>query len=169
MKIFKEEQRFTQGYTLIILITSLILPLSLVLVEYSKENSTMTVTDLLVTTVAILSIIGLLFLFKLNTRIDENGIHYRFFPFHFRTKTITWKELNTAYTRKYQPILEYGGWGLRAGFFNKSKGTAFNVSGNLGIQLEFSNGKKILIGTQKKEVVDRVLKTYTSKIHADEN
>ena len=67
-------------------------------------------------------------------------------------------------------MLEYGGWGLRGGFFlNKGKGTAYNVSGNIGIQLEFVNGKKILIGTHKRDEVDRVLKTYASKITSDEN
>jgi uncharacterized protein YlzI (FlbEa/FlbD family) len=58
---------------------------------------------------------------------------------------------------------EYGGWGLRYSF-NKKRGNAINVSGDIGIQLTLTNGKKLLIGTQKKEAVNRVLKTYNLKL-----
>ena len=40
-----------------------------------------------------------------------------------------------------------------------------NVSGNIGIQLKFKNGNKLLIGTLKKEEVKRVLATYKLKIN----
>jgi hypothetical protein len=107
----------------------------------------------------------LIFSFKLKTRIDEKGIHYQFFPFHFSLKTITWSEINAAKIRTYYPISEYGGWGLRGGFFlNKSKGNAINISGNIGIQLALKNGNKLLIGTQKKGEVKRVLENYQNKI-----
>jgi len=66
----------------------------------------------------------------------------------------------------YYPISEFGGWGLRGGFFfNKGKEKAVNVSGDIGIQLIFKNGKKLLIGTQKKEEAKRVLETYNLKIN----
>lgn len=40
---------------------------------------------------------------------------------------------------------DYGGWGIRYG----RKGKAFNVFGSRGLQLEFTNGKRLLIGSQK--------------------
>jgi len=111
-----------------------------------------------------------IFFFKLKTRIDEIGIHFQFFPFHFSAKTIAWSELKSAETRKYNAISEYGGWGLKGGFFwRKSKGVAYNVSGDIGIQLEYKTGKKILIGTQLLNDVNSVLKTYEEKINTNEN
>ncbi|PWG05518.1 hypothetical protein DIS07_08650 [Polaribacter aquimarinus] len=88
-------------------------------------------------------------------------MHYQFFPFHFSFKTISWKEIKNAHVRNYDPIGEYGGWGLKGGFpFNKKKGKAINVKGDIGIQLELQNNKKILIGTQKEIEAKQVLKTY---------
>ena len=51
--------------------------------------------------------------------------------------------------------MEYGGWGLRYGFFGK--GRALNVSGNTGLQIEFNNGKRLLIGTNKPRELKEVL------------
>jgi hypothetical protein len=57
--------------------------------------------------------------------------------------------------RKYSPIKEYGGWGFRYGFKN---GKAYNISGNMGLQLILKNGDRILIGTQKPEELETYLK-----------
>ena len=165
MKVFKEEQRFTQTWLIVLLIISLIVPIILIFKEFNKENTTMSNNEFILTLVGILTSVGFIFLFKLKTRIDEKGIHYQFFPFHLKLKTISWKEITSAYVRKYDAITEYGGWGLKGGFFwRKSKGTAINVSGDIGIQLELKNGKKILVGTKKENEAKQVLKTYINKI-----
>ena len=107
-------------------------------------------------------IIGVIILFKylvLHTEINDGGITYQFVPFHASEKRIKWNEIERCYGRKYRPISEFGGWGVRMG----SKGGAYNVKGNLGIQIEFKNGKKLLIGTQKpkeaQQTIDRYFKT----------
>jgi hypothetical protein len=100
-------------------------------------------------------VIALLLVSKLETAISDEGISYRFFPFHKRKKTITWSDIEKAYVRKYKPIAEYGGWGLRLGFFGSGK--AVNVSGNMGLQLIFRNGKKLLIGTKRSNEVQLIL------------
>ncbi len=164
VKIFKEEQRFTQTWLIALLSISLIAPIILIISEYSKEDSKMTSNEFILTLIAILVSIGFIFLFKLKTRIDEKGIHYQFFPFHFKLKTILWNEINAANVRKYDAVSEFGGWGLKGGLlWKKSNGTAVNVSGDIGIQLELKNGKKILVGTQKENEAKQVLKTYQNK------
>jgi hypothetical protein len=158
MKVFKEEQRFRQVWLMVLLGFSLLVPVSLIINEYIKDNTSMTTNEFL-GSIGIIASVLLIFIFKLSTRIDEKGIHYQFFPFHFSMKTLLWSEITKAEVRTYDPIGEYGGWGLRYSF-NKKKGNAVNVSGDIGIQLTLKNGKKLLIGTQKKEAVSRVLKTY---------
>jgi len=138
---------------------SLLVPVGLIIKEYIKDNTSMTTNEFLGSLIGIIASVLLIFIFKLSTRIDEKGIHYQFFPFHFSMKTLLWSEITKAEIRTYDPIGEYGGWGLRYSF-NKKKGNAVNVSGDIGIQLTLKNGKKLLIGTQKKEAVSRVLKTY---------
>ncbi|MDA9969017.1 hypothetical protein N9484_07410 [Polaribacter sp.] len=159
MKVFKEEQRFRQVWLMVLLGFSLLVPVGLIINEYIKDNTSMTTNEFLGSLIGIIASVLLIFIFKLSTRIDEKGIHYQFFPFHFSMKTLLWSEITKAEVRTYDPIGEYGGWGLRYSF-NKKKGNAVNVSGDIGIQLTLKNGKKLLIGTQKKEAVSRVLKTY---------
>ncbi|MBE9601319.1 hypothetical protein [Pedobacter sp. MC2016-24] len=55
--------------------------------------------------------------------------------------------MTKSFVRKYSPLTEYGGWGIRFGLFGQ--GNAFNVSGNEGLQLEFNDHTKLLIGTKK--------------------
>ena len=165
MKVFKEEQRFTQLWLLVILAVSLIVPVILIVKEYTQQNSTMSSTEFALTLLGIVASFAFIFIFKLTTRIDEYGIHYQFFPFHLSLRKIAWSEIEKAYVRNYDPIGEYGGWGLKGGLlWNKKRGTAVNISGDIGIQLELKNDKKLLIGTKKEQEAKRVLETYQYKL-----
>lgn len=104
-------------------------------------------------TVLLLSI--LLLNLRLETVIKTDGIYVRFFPFHIKYKYYSWSSLTKSYVRQYSPIVEYGGWGLRLGGFGHGK--AYNVSGDKGLQLEFTNGQKLLIGTNKPDELTTVL------------
>jgi hypothetical protein len=72
-------------------------------------------------------------------------VFIRFRPFVHRE--IRFQDIRRCAARTYRPIREYGGWGIRAG----RRGTAYNVSGNRGVQLELANGKPVLIGSQRAE------------------
>ena len=93
---------------------------------------------------------------SLETTIRSEGIYYRFKPFRRKPRFHQWADIERFYVRKYNPIREYGGWGVKKG--RKKASTAFNVRGNMGLQLELKNGKRILIGTQKAEELERVVK-----------
>lgn len=95
--------------------------------------------------------------FRLETKINEDGVYIRFFPFHLKFKFYSWDFIRKSYLRQYSPLGEYGGWGLRIGLFGK--GTAYNVSGNWGLQLEFTNKKKLLIGTARPEELTSTLES----------
>ena len=110
----------------------------------------------LLLTVGLLLLITIFFLaLRLDTTIKRDGIYVQFFPFHFTPRHYDWGTFTKSYVRRYSPLMEYGGWGLRFGLFGS--GTAFNVSGNKGLQLEFTNGKKLLIGTNKPEELIQAL------------
>ena len=91
----------------------------------------------------------LIYIMRLETRITPEGVYVRYYPIFTTFKFYPWDGIADAYTRTYRPIREYGGYGLRYQMFRKSR--AYNISGNQGIQLEFSDGNKLLIGTQKPE------------------
>ena len=133
--------------------------------DLSIKNTEST-NSLLFSLITLLLVLVLFFMLKLRTRIDENGIQYKFSLFHFNQKIISWSDISKCYVRKYNPILEYGGWGMKGGvFFGKGNNVAYNVKGNIGLQMELKNGKKILIGTQKGNDIERVIATYRDKIN----
>lgn len=105
-------------------------------------------------------IIGILILMlklKLILEIRESGLIYRYLPFIFREKKISRDEIERFEVRQYKAIQEYGGWGLRQRRRFINKGMAYNVRGNIGLQLYLKNGKKILFGTQRKEAINAAM------------
>lgn len=93
---------------------------------------------------------------RLETQISEEGIYVKFFPVHLSFRLYTWENITKSFVRQYDPIREYGGWGLRFGLSGTRK--AFNVSGDKGLQLEFADHKKLLIGTNKPDEITETLK-----------
>ena len=169
MKVFKEEQRFKETWLIIILILAIGVPflfgvygiIQQIIYKIPLGQKPMSDVGLIIFTVSMFLLTLLIFFMKLSTRIDEEGIQYQFYPFHFSMKKISWDKIEKVGVRTYLPISEFGGWGLRGGFFfNKGKEKAVNISGNIGIQLILKSGKKLLIGTQKESEAKSVLETY---------
>jgi hypothetical protein len=158
--LYTERQRFKQWWLWLILfgINGLFLfgVFKQVIGGQQFGDKPMSNTALLIAT-GLSFVLTLLFVnFRLDTTIKKDGIYARFFPFHLKFKHYNWDKLTKTYVRKYSPITEYGGWGLRFGLFGK--GTAYNVSGDTGLQLEFTDNKKLLIGTNKPGELTEILK-----------
>lgn len=108
---------------------------------------------LLISCGVMLIVTAVFFSFRLETEIDSYGIHVRFFPFHLSFRHYPWDKIRNCYVRKYKPIREYGGWGIRGLGSNR----ALNMKGNMGIQIEFIDGKRLLIGTGRFDEVSKIL------------
>lgn len=87
------------------------------------------------------------YLLTLRTEVRKDAIYYMFTPLHIRWQKIFLYDIKQYEIKKYNPFWEYGGYGIRYSF----QGKAYNVSGNIGIEFELNNGKRILIGTQDPE------------------
>jgi len=95
---------------------------------------------------------------KLITEVRNDGVYYKFSLLHFSFRCIAFSSIKTYRVRKYKPLREYGGWGIRYG----RKGKAYNVYGCMGIEFELTDNKWILIGTQKP---NEFVKAIDSVIH----
>lgn len=91
---------------------------------------------------------------RLITTVDREGVLIRFYP--FTRKHIAFDNINACEARTYRPIKEYGGWGIR---FSR-KGRAYNVSGNRGVQLQLTEGRPVLIGSQNAERLAEVINRH---------
>jgi hypothetical protein len=165
--LFREEQKFTQAWIMVMVYCIFILNISIFGYGFVRQiiqgkpwgNVPMSDTALILTCIFAIGIsVGLLLLFHsavLITAIRQDGIIVRFPPFFIKEKFYAKEDLNHIEVRQYNPISEYGGWGVRMGM---GKGRAYNVKGNLGIQLQLKSGKKILIGTQKKDQAEHAIR-----------
>lgn len=169
MKVFVEEQRFNQWWLYVILaipFLTLVIPY-IVNVDRYVNSDQESLISVFISLIILSIVVILILLIRLKTKIDENGIYYQFYPLNFNEKFIPWSNISKCYLRKYRPLTEYGGWGYKMSPFGR--GRVLNIKGNMGIQLEFNNGKKLLLGTQKQNEVEKVLLTYKYKVDYDEN
>lgn len=157
--LFFERQKFRQ-----VLVWLILVPIDIFFVYaiYSQLIFTVPIGTkpmgdfALILSAILVFLVNILFVvMRLETIIKEDGIYYKFFPFHFVFRKIAWTQVQDVWIRTYSPIAEYGGWGPRSG----PSGQAFNVRGSQGLQVVLTNGNKVLFGTQKPEEVNKVLET----------
>jgi len=176
--LFKEEQRFRQPWMWLLLIPSFIVTIVLIGYGFEKQlfqgepwgDKPMSDEGLLVMGIFVfLMMTGLTILFykmKLITEIREDGIYYRYPPMIMKFRIIKPDIIENYEIRKYKPIQEYGGWGIKTNGLKTKRqkfGTAYNVSGNIGLQLQLFYGKKILFGTQRGDALKHAMDKMMSK------
>ncbi len=99
-------------------------------------------------------ILWLMLAMELRVEARDDALRIRFFP--FLKRRIPYQDIRSAEARLYNPLLDYGGWGIRFG----RHGKAYNVSGNRGVQLELANGERILLGSQNADALCAAIRLY---------
>ncbi|MDT3437482.1 hypothetical protein [Haloarcula sp. 1CSR25-25] len=98
-----------------------------------------------------LAIIGVvatfLYSLRLETEVRADGIYLKLWPIHRSFRQIEWSDIERYESKKYRPLRDFGGWGIR---WAPGK-IAYNVSGNQGVWLERRNGGSVLVGSQHVE------------------
>ena len=151
--LFKETQQFRQWWWIILVLGSTV-PTMLfsIYTLYQKTANGIQVGDAMLIILPLFMgiMIWVFFSLKLEVWIDQEGIHYRFYPLISKNKLISNSEIQRFEIRKYSPLLDYGGWGIKKRF---KWGRAYNVSGNIGLQLYLKTGRKVLFGTQRSQAI----------------
>ncbi len=167
---YKEEQRFNQAWVFIILIlTALGSTVPFLVGIYVQEvlhrpwGNNPVKTGLLVFFFIFHFIImgGLILLFikmRLIVEIRKDAVCYQYPPIINKWRAIRKEDIKDFEVRKYKPVREFGGWGIKSG----SKKKAYTVSGNIGLQLYIKNGRKILFGTRRKQAIEYAMEKLMS-------
>ena len=161
-----ETQRFRQLWiwTLVILPT-VVTMLSLGWAIYNTpSNNSILILITLIVGISLSSIIYLIYIACLDTKVTVDGVHIKFRPFHRKWIQFPFETIQDAESCKYNPIRDYGGWGIRYG----TKRKAYNVSGNVGVLIRFYNGKFILIGSQNHLELSSTINIHLSKVNKHE-
>ncbi len=155
---FEEQQPFRKNSIIWVGIVAMVPPLIIEVSKSVKQGSGSFEDIALIIFIEAL-VFTLLFTSRLETKLDEHGISYRLFPFQLKTRFVSWAEISSAQVRKYDPLGEYWGWGIKG----TRKNRAINIAGDVGLQLIMKNGRKLLIGTLQKEKMEEVV----LKIHSE--
>lgn len=153
--LFEETQSFARKVVLqffTAIIGLLLLGGAIALITHGSGDVS---AGLLIAALSTALVVLLLRKMRLITQVRSDGICLRYPPLQNRFSFFSWDSIQRIYIRQYHPIGEYGGWGLRFG----PNGRAYNVSGNIGIQLIFTDGTKLLIGTREPEKIATLLRS----------
>lgn len=154
--LYNETQRFSFA-TLIVSLPVLVI---IILNLYNKHQTEfLTTLSQNIPLIILLGVVGLGLFFSLvatmKTQITDEGVSVKFFPVIFKTKTILWADVDDYFVREYNPLQEFGGWGLfRINLpFGRGLGNsrAIALRGSHGLQLIMKDGSRLLIGTQEPE------------------
>ena len=97
------------------------------------------------------------FSLRLVVEVNEQGVLLHFIPPSRRL--IRFDEIERCEATDYQPLRDYGGWGIRGLGGNR----AYNVSGSQGVRLVLRNGNQILIGSQRAADLDLAIDSRLSR------
>jgi len=159
---FNETQRFRQWWIFLIIALSITAWGYAFVMSIQAEKPDKAADDLVMILTGFIPILLVLLLISLRlvTKIRNEGIYFQFKPLQWKVKHIKPEEIERFEVRKYKPIAEYGGWGIRHSA--RKSGRAYNVSGNMGLQLYLKNGKKLLIGTKDTRGIQKAMEDMMS-------
>lgn len=148
---YLEKQKFNQTWIKAVFYFLLILTFFLAIIIFAKKNNVLIASIPFCVVALIFILFGKM---ELILVINDENISYQFIPFQPRMRSINKKDILHISLDNYNPIADYGGWGIRFG----RKGKAYTIDGNFGIQLNIVGNKNILIGTMKPKEVYSILK-----------
>jgi hypothetical protein len=149
--VYFEEQKFTQRWLKVVLYVAFIVCLSVPFLALRAGS-----LNLLTFFPAILTL-AIIFLFqqmKLTLTLDADKVAYKFSPFHKKNQTINKRDIENLAVVTYDPITDFGGWGIRFG----KNAKAYTVRGPYGLKITLNSGKSILIGTANPEKLSSFLR-----------
>jgi hypothetical protein len=154
---FREEQRFRQPWLMVLMAAS-------TLVAAWAGQITNAGPWAVVAALALPVVIwAWLWSMKLVTEVRPEGLYVRF-RMLWPEQVIPYHRIVKAEAKRYRPILEYGGWGVRG----MAPVRAFNVSGNRGVLLSLSNGRSLMIGSQLPDQLAAALQPGVARANASQ-
>jgi len=139
---YHEEQHFHGALMGLLLVAMvLVVVITVVAVVFSRPGDALL---LAVAPVVVVLVASLISLSHLDVDVTERGVSIAF-RYLWPTRRIAFGDIVGLEVRRYNPLLEYGGWGVRLG----PKGWGYMTSGKEGVQLRLRKGLPVLIGSAR--------------------
>lgn len=96
---------------------------------------------------------------KLTVQVDSEKILIRFYPMVKREVLLS--DIKSFEIKEFNPIIDFGGWGLR--YSIRWKTTGYIMKGKVGVHIHLKNGKNLLISSERANELFRVLKEISAR------
>ena len=106
---------------------------------------------------------SLISLSHLDVDVSDKGVTIAF-RYLWPTRRIGFAEIVGLEVRRYNPLLEYGGWGVRLG----PRGWGYMTTGNEGVQLRLRKGIPVLIGSARPRELEAAIRAGVERRSSDE-
>ena len=156
---FQETQKLASGIRALVWV--IIIPVALLIgVDLKREPTWEAALGLAL----VIGLNAIIYFLLLNgtayTRIDTQGIHYKYFPFVRNWKLINWSQIKRVTVGNVNPLTDFGGWGYRFG--GKKKGII--LSGGKAIYIVLDTDKTFVITTKMPDQVKREIEHHVEAI-----
>ena len=148
---YHESQRF-HGAILGLLVAAFVVVAVVTIVEVVAGRPA-EVWLIVVGPLVVLVVAVLLSLSHLDVDVTDEGVTIAF-RYVWPARRIGFSEIVGLEVRRYNPLLEYGGWGVRLG----PKGWGYMTSGNEGVQLRLRKGLPVLIGSARPRELEAAIR-----------
>jgi hypothetical protein len=99
---------------------------------------------------------------QMDVIVDPQAVRIKYKP--FVDHSIPLAEIADCAARTYNPVREYGGWGIR-GMMGAKR--AYTTTGNEGVELTLGTGEQIMIGSQHAELLAKAINDLRVAIPAE--
>lgn len=159
--IFKENQKIKKVYIWLVTVISILLLLATSILPFIENIDS---KGIWLTLIVIIGTFALLASIKMQIRIDQKKLMFRYIPFINTWKTYSFHEIQEMKLIKYNSLLQYGGWGIRYNFDS----WLYNTGGNYGIKVKVGK-KKFILGTYKPEEAEIAISQYRTYKNPDQD
>lgn len=90
---------------------------------------------------------------RLVTVVNSHELQVRYWI--LRTRRINLADIAEARVETFEPIREFGGWGIKWSLRDST--TGYTMTGNRGVRLVTARGEKLLIGSQRPDELLRAI------------
>ena len=151
MSRYHEEQHFHDMLMgLLVLAMIFVVFVTTVAVVFSRPGDALL---LAIAPAVVVLVAALISLSHLDVDVTDQGVTIAF-RYLWPTRRIRFAEIIGLGVRRYNPLLEYGGWGVRLG----PRGWGYMTTGNEGVQLRLRKGMPVLIGSARPRELEAAIR-----------
>ena len=151
MSRYHEEQHFHGALMGLLLVAMVfVVVVTVVAVVFSRPGDALL---LAIAPVVVVLVASLISLSHLDVDVTDRGVSIAF-RYLWPTRRIAFGDIVGLEVKRYRPLIDYGGWGVRLG----PAGWAYTTGGNVGVKLRLRKGLPVLVGSARPQELEAAIR-----------